>query len=42
VKLDLTHVYRKLGVSNRTEALAVAYKTGLLEGRLVEFAPTML
>ena len=42
VKLDLTHVYRKLGVSNRTEALAVAYRTGLLEGRLVEFAPTML
>jgi DNA-binding NarL/FixJ family response regulator len=40
VKLDLTRVYRKLGVSNRTEALAVAYRKGLLDGRLVEFAPT--
>lgn len=39
VKLDLTHIYRKLGVSSRTEAMAVAYRTGLLDGRLVEFAP---
>jgi DNA-binding NarL/FixJ family response regulator len=42
VKLDLTRVYRKLGVSNRTEALAVAYRKGLLDGRLVEFAPTRI
>jgi DNA-binding NarL/FixJ family response regulator len=30
VKLDLTHVYKKLGVSSRTEAMAVAYRTGLV------------
>ena len=39
VKLDLTRVYRKLGVSSRTEAMAVAYRTGLLEGRLIDLAP---
>jgi DNA-binding NarL/FixJ family response regulator len=36
VKLDLTHVYRKLGVSSRTEAMAIAYRRGLLDGRVVE------
>jgi DNA-binding NarL/FixJ family response regulator len=39
VKLDLTHVYRKLGVSSRTEAMAVAYRRGLIESGLIEFAP---
>jgi DNA-binding NarL/FixJ family response regulator len=39
VKLDLTHVYRKLGVSSRTEAMAVAYRNGLLERNVVDFAP---
>ena len=39
VKLDLTHVYRKFGVSSRTEAMAVAYRKGLLDRRLVELAP---
>jgi NarL family two-component system response regulator YdfI len=40
VKLDLTHVYRKLGVSSRTEAMAVAYRKGLIDGRVVDLAPT--
>jgi DNA-binding NarL/FixJ family response regulator len=31
VKLDLTHVYRKLGVSSRSEAAFVALSRGLLE-----------
>jgi DNA-binding NarL/FixJ family response regulator len=39
VKLDLTHVYRKLGVSSRTEAMAVAYRRGLIDSRLIELAP---
>ena len=39
VKLDLTRVYRKLGVSSRTEAMAVAYRLGLLGPELVELAP---
>ena len=42
VKLDLTHVYRKLGVSSRTEALATGLRLGLIEdGRMVEVAPTV-
>jgi DNA-binding NarL/FixJ family response regulator len=40
VKLDLTHVYRKLGVSSRTEAMAVGYRNGLIETRLIELTPT--
>jgi DNA-binding NarL/FixJ family response regulator len=39
VKLDLTHVYRKLGVSSRTEAMAVAYRAGLIDGRFANVAP---
>jgi two-component system NarL family response regulator len=31
VKLELTRLYRKLGVSSRTEAIAVALRTGLIE-----------
>ena len=40
VKLDLTRIYRKLGVSSRTEAMVVAYRRGLIEPSLVELAPT--
>jgi two-component system nitrate/nitrite response regulator NarP len=40
VKLDLTHVYRKLGVSSRTEAMAVGYRRGLIDTHLVELAPS--
>ena len=36
VKLDLGHVFRKLGVSSRTEAMAVAFRSGLLDTRSVE------
>lgn len=39
VKLDLTRVYRKLGVSSRTEAMAVAYREGVIDS-VVEVAPT--
>ncbi len=38
VKLDLSHIYRKLGVSSRTEAMATAYRKGLLDEGLVAFA----
>jgi DNA-binding NarL/FixJ family response regulator len=31
VKFHLTHIYRKLGVSSRTEAVAAAYRSGLIE-----------
>ncbi len=40
VKLDLTRVYRKLGVSSRTEAMAVGYRRGLIDSHLVELAPS--
>jgi DNA-binding NarL/FixJ family response regulator len=40
VKLDLTRVYKKLGVSSRTEAMAVAYRRGLLDGRVAELTTT--
>jgi DNA-binding NarL/FixJ family response regulator len=40
VKLDLSRVYRKLGVSSRTEAMAVAYRTGLVTGSAADAAPT--
>jgi DNA-binding NarL/FixJ family response regulator len=36
VKFHLTNVYRKLGVSTRTEAVNVAYRRGLLETPLLE------
>jgi DNA-binding NarL/FixJ family response regulator len=39
VKLELTRVYRKLGVSSRTEAMAVAFRLGLVEVHLLEPAP---
>jgi DNA-binding NarL/FixJ family response regulator len=31
IKYHLTHIYRKLGVSSRTEAVRVAYEHGLIE-----------
>jgi DNA-binding NarL/FixJ family response regulator len=39
VKLDLTHVYRKLGVSSRTAAMAVAYREGMIDSGLKESEP---
>jgi NarL family two-component system response regulator LiaR len=36
VKFHLTNVYRKLGVSNRTEAARYAYQQGLVESPLDE------
>ena len=36
VKFHLTNVYRKLGVSNRTEAARYAYQQGLVESPLYE------
>jgi DNA-binding NarL/FixJ family response regulator len=33
VKLELTHIYRKFGVSSRSEALAAAFKLGLVARR---------
>jgi DNA-binding NarL/FixJ family response regulator len=38
VKFHLTNIYRKLGVSTRTEALHRAYQLGLLESPLLEAA----
>jgi DNA-binding NarL/FixJ family response regulator len=38
VKFHLTNVYRKLGVSNRTEAARFAYQQGLVESPLDEHA----
>jgi two-component system, NarL family, response regulator YdfI len=38
VKFHLTNIYRKLGVSTRTEAVHVAYRRGLLEAPLLEAA----
>lgn len=35
VKFHLTNVYRKLGVSNRTEAIRYAFERGVVEGGLV-------
>jgi DNA-binding NarL/FixJ family response regulator len=36
VKFHLTNIYRKLGVSNRTEAARLAYQNGLVESPLDE------
>ena len=36
VKFHLTNVYRKLGVSNRTEATRYAYEQGLVDSPLYE------
>jgi DNA-binding NarL/FixJ family response regulator len=38
VKFHLTNIYRKLGVSTRTEAVHRAYRLGLLESPLLEAA----
>ncbi len=38
VKFHLTNIYRKLGVSTRTEAVHIAYRRGLLETPLLEAA----
>jgi DNA-binding NarL/FixJ family response regulator len=38
VKFHLTNIYRKLGVSTRTEAVHRAYQLGLLESPLLEAA----
>jgi DNA-binding NarL/FixJ family response regulator len=40
IKLELTHVYQKLGVSSRTEALAVGFRRGLIRGGVGAVAPT--
>jgi DNA-binding NarL/FixJ family response regulator len=40
VKFHLTNIYRKLGVTSRTEAVHWAYAHGLLETPLVATAPT--
>jgi two-component system, NarL family, response regulator YdfI len=39
VKFHLTNLYRKLGVSSRTEAVNAAYRRGLLESPLLATAP---
>jgi hypothetical protein len=31
VKFHLTHIYKKLGVSSRTEAVAKAFQDGLMD-----------
>ena len=36
IKFHLTNIYRKLGVSSRTEAVRAAYQQGLLESPLLE------
>jgi len=36
VKFHLTNIYRKLGVSNRTEAARLAYQHGLVESPIAE------
>jgi len=36
VKFHLTNIYRKLGVSNRTEAARLAYKLGLVESPMYD------
>jgi len=38
VKFHLTNIYRKLGVSTRTEAVHIAYRHGLLKTPLLEAA----
>ena len=38
VKFHVRNIYRKLGVSNRTEAARYAYQHGLVESPLYEFA----
>ena len=38
VKFHLTNIYRKLGVSTRTEAVHQAYRQGVLETPLLETA----
>jgi len=38
VKFHLTNIYRKLGVSTRTEAIHAAYRSGLLETPVFETA----
>jgi DNA-binding CsgD family transcriptional regulator len=42
VKFHLTNIYRKLGVSSRTEAVHWAYRHGLLEASLDAAAPALL
>jgi len=42
VKFHLTNIYRKLGVSSRTEAVHWAYSHGLLEASLDAAAPALL
>ncbi|MCY7301847.1 MAG: LuxR C-terminal-related transcriptional regulator [Thermoleophilia bacterium] len=36
VKFQLTNIYRKLGVKNRTEATRFAYQQGLVESPLYD------
>ena len=42
VKFHLTNIYRKLGVSSRTEAVRWAYRHGLLEASLDAAEPALL
>src|SRR5205823_11508755 len=39
VKFHLTNIYRKLGVSNRTEAARLAYQHGLVESPIDDHGP---
>jgi len=41
VKFHLTNVYRKLGVSTRTEAINAAYRSGLLETPVLQAAGSL-
>ncbi|CAN5155781.1 response regulator transcription factor [soil metagenome] len=41
VKFHLTNVYRKLGVSTRTEAINTAYRCGLLESPVLQTAGSL-
>jgi DNA-binding NarL/FixJ family response regulator len=40
IKFHLTNIYRKLGVSSRTEAVRHAYERGLIENPILRTAPS--
>ena len=41
IKFHLTNIYRKLGVSSRTEAVRHAYENGLIENPLLRATPSV-